>query len=106
MKMKLSSALAGATLFALASTADAGQPLVLSDHQMDGVTAGAAALAQLAAQAIGDLDAITVGQATTKANTAGPLHYALAQTMAQAAAASLLTISSSKAAASSAAALP
>ena len=54
MKMKFSSALTGAVLVALASTADAGQPLALSDHQMDGVTAGAAALATLAGQAIGE----------------------------------------------------
>lgn len=106
MKMKFCFALAGATLFVLASTANAGQPLVLSDHQMDGVTAGAAALSDAAAQAIGELDAITVVQATTRANTATPFHSALAQTIAQAAAASALTISSSKASVASAATLP
>ena len=106
MKMKFCFALAGATLFVLASTANAGQPLVLSDHQMDGVTAGAAALSQAAAQAIGELDAITAVQTTTHTNTATPFHSAAAQTMAQAAAASVLTISLSKASVASMAQLP
>ena len=106
MKMKFCFALAGATLFVLASTADAGQPLVLSDHQMDGVTAGAAALSQAAAQALGELDAITVVGTRTSTNTVSPFHSALAQTMAQAAAASALTISSSKASVTSVATLP
>jgi hypothetical protein len=106
MKMKFSSALTGAMLVALASTADAGQPLALSDHQMDGVTAGAAALATVAAQAIGELDAITVGQTQTYTNVAGPFNVALAQAMAEAAAASAKTISSSRASVSSAATLP
>jgi hypothetical protein len=106
MKMKFCSALAGATLFALASTAHAGQPLVLSDNQMNGVTAGAAALANASARAIGELDAITVGLTRTNTNIAAPLHSALAQSMAQAAAASVLTISSSTASVYSAATLP
>lgn len=106
MKMKFCSALAGATLFALASAANAGQPLVLSDNQMNGVTAGAAALADVSARAIGELDAITVAQTTTNTNTAAPLHSALAKTLAQAAAASALTISSSTAKVYSAATLP
>ena len=106
MKMKFCFALAGATLFVLSSTANAGQPLVLSDHQMDGVTAGAAALSMATAQAIGELDAITVVQSVTNTNTVTPFHSALAQTIAQAAAASVLTISSSKASVASAATLP
>ena len=106
MKMKFSSALTGATLFALASTADAGQPLALSDHQMDGVTAGAAALATVAGQAIGELDAVTVGQANTKVNVTGPFNVALAHAMSQSAAASAQAISSSRASVSSVATLP
>jgi hypothetical protein len=106
MKMKFSSALTGAMLVALASTADAGQPLSLSDHQMDGVTAGAAALATVAGQAIGELDAITVGQSTTYTNIASQFSVALAQAMVEAAAASAQAISSSRASVSSAAALP
>jgi hypothetical protein len=106
MKMKFCCALAGATLFVLASTANAGQPLALSDHQMDGVTAGAAALSLTAAQAIGELDAITVVQSTTRTNIATPLQSASAQTMAQALAASVLTISSSRASVASVATLP
>jgi hypothetical protein len=106
MKMKFSSALTGAVLVALASTADAGQPLALSDHQMDGVTAGAAALATLAGQAIGELDAITVGQTVTMTNVTGPFSVALAQAMSTAAAASVQAISSSRASVSSVATLP
>jgi hypothetical protein len=105
MKMKFFAALTGAMLVALASTADAGQ-LLLSDHQMDGVTAGAAALATVAAQAIGELDAITVGQTKTYTNVAGPFNVALAQAMVEAAAASAQTISSSRASVRSAATLP
>jgi hypothetical protein len=106
MKMKFSSALTGAMLVALASTADAGQPLALSDHQMDGVTAGAAALATIVGQAIGELDAITVGQTMTKVNVTGPFNVSLAQAMVTAAAASAQAISSSRASVSSVATLP
>jgi hypothetical protein len=106
MKMKFFSALTGAMLVALASTADAGQPLALSDHQLDGVTAGAAALATAAGQAIGELDAITIGQAKTYTNVANPFNVSLAQAMVEAAAASVRTISSSRASVSSAATLP
>ena len=106
MKMKFCFALAGATLFVLASTANAGQPLVLSDHQMDGVTAGAAALSVANAQAIGELEALTVVQSATRTNTATPFQSALATTMAQAVAASVLTISLSKASVASMAQLP
>jgi hypothetical protein len=106
MKMKFSSALTGAMLVALASTADAGQPLALSDHQMDGITAGAAALATVAGQAIGELDAITLGQTMTKTNVAGRFNLALAQAMVTAAAASTRAISSSRGSVTSAATLP
>jgi hypothetical protein len=106
VKMKFFSALTGAMLVALASTADAGQPLALSDHQMDGVTAGAAALANVAGQAIGELDAITVAQTMTKTNVTGPFNVALAQAMVEAAAASAQAISSSRASVSSVATLP
>ena len=106
MKMKFAPALTGAMLVALASTANAGQPLTLSDHQMDGVTAGAAALANVAGQAIGELDAITVAQTMTKTNVTGPFNFALAQAMVEAAAASAQAISSSRASVSSVATLP
>ena len=103
--MKFFSALTGAMLVALASTADAGQPLALSDHQMDGVTAGAAALATLSGYAVGD-DSIAVGQTITKTNVTGPFNLALAQAMVTAAAASLQAISSSRASVTSVATLP
>ena len=58
MKTKCSPLLAGAALLALASAANAGQPL--TDSQMDGVTAGLGnnlvALANAAAIALGNFD--------------------------------------------------
>jgi len=70
MKLKLMSLLAGAALLALASAANAAQPL--SDTQMDGVTAGAAATANAAAVALGDFDATTLTQTATNAVTSIP----------------------------------
>jgi hypothetical protein len=54
---KMLSLIAGGTLLALASTAYAGQPLQLSEKQMDRVTAGGVALANAAALALGYRDA-------------------------------------------------
>lgn len=58
MKPKFGSLLAGVALIALASTANAGQPL--TDKQMDGVTAGLGnnliAIANAAAIALGNFD--------------------------------------------------
>jgi len=65
--MKLYSLLVGASLLALAGTAQAGQPL--SDNQMDGVTAGAAATANAAALALGDFLTFTATQTATNAVT-------------------------------------
>lgn len=65
MKTKFCALLVGASLFALASAANAGQPL--SDNQMDAVTAGAGwfATAQTAAVALGNFDAITFTASNT-----------------------------------------
>ena len=106
MKMELFSALTAAMLFALGNPADAGQPMVLSEHQMDDVTAGAAALATVTGHAIGDLDAITVGQTKTATNVANRFNFALAQAMVTAAAASAQAISSSRASVGAAVTLP
>jgi hypothetical protein len=61
MKNKFNPLLAGVALFALASVANAGQPL--SDRQMDGVTAGLGnnliALANAAAVSLGNFDSST-----------------------------------------------
>ena len=65
--MKFYSLLVGASLLALAGTAQAGQPL--SDNQMDGVTAGAAATANAAALALGDFLTFTATQTATNAVT-------------------------------------
>jgi len=69
MKTKLCSLLAGVSLLALASAANAGQPLALSDNQMDGVTAGAAATSNAAALALGDFLTFTTTQTSTDAVT-------------------------------------
>lgn len=69
MKTKLSSLLAGVSLLALAGVANAGQPMALSDHQMDGVTAGAASTANAAALALGDFLTFTTTQTSTDAVT-------------------------------------
>jgi len=67
MTLRLCSLLVGASLLALASTAQAGQPL--SDNQMDGVTAGAASTANAAALALGDFLTFTATQTATNAVT-------------------------------------
>jgi hypothetical protein len=69
MKMKLCSLVAGASLLAISVAANAGQPLALSDRQMDGVTAGAAATANAAALALGDFLTFTATQTATDAVT-------------------------------------
>jgi hypothetical protein len=69
MKLKLSSLLAGASLIALASAANAGQAVALSDGQMDRVTAGAAATANAAGLALGDFLTFTTTQTSTDAVT-------------------------------------
>jgi len=86
MTNKLSSLVAGAALLALAGTAYAGQPLPLSDKQMDGVTAGASALANAAATALGEIEAVTVTQTSTNTVTVTP-RIAVGQSFAQALAA-------------------
>jgi len=83
MTKKLSSLIAGAALLALAGTAYAGQPLPLSDKQMDGVTAGATAIANVAALALGEVFADTVTQSSTNTVTVTP-RVAVAQGFAQA----------------------
>ncbi|HUK11113.1 MAG TPA: hypothetical protein VLX09_24820 [Stellaceae bacterium] len=65
--MKFCSLLVGASLLALAGAAHAGQPL--TDNQMDGVTAGAAATANAAALALGDFLTFTATQTATNAVT-------------------------------------
>lgn len=69
---KFYSLLAGGALLALASTAFAGQPMQLSDRQMDGVTAGGTAIADAAAGAIGDVTADTLAQTQTNVSTVAP----------------------------------
>ncbi|MBV8456453.1 MAG: hypothetical protein JO122_07535 [Acetobacteraceae bacterium] len=67
MKM-FCSLIAGGALLALASTAFAGQPLQLTDRQLDGVTAGGAAIADGFGFAFGDVSADT--QTMTLTNVA------------------------------------
>lgn len=84
MTKKLLSLAAGAALLALVGTAQAGQPVPLSDKQMDGVTAGAAALADAAAFAVGEAFANTDTQTSTNTVTFGAAPIAVAQSIAQA----------------------
>jgi len=83
MTKKLFSLVAGAALLALAGTAYAGEPVLLSNKQMDGVSAGAAALANVAALALGEAFADTVTQSSTNTVTVTP-RIAVAQSYAQA----------------------
>ncbi len=78
MMLKILSPAVGAALLALASAANAGQPMQLSDNQMDVVTAGAiiqlpggVALANSAALALGEISADTSTQTSTNVSTAG-----------------------------------
>jgi hypothetical protein len=86
MTNKLLSLVAGAALLALAGTAQAGQAVPLSDKQMDGVTAGATALANAAGVAFGEIDSVTVTQTSTNTVTTGA-KIAVGQSFAQALAA-------------------
>ena len=122
MKTKFCSLLAGASLLALASAANAAQPLALSDTQMDGVTAGAAAIATGQALALGDFltftqtvtatDAVTSLKVQTGVDTAGNPVFeqingsALGQSLSQAAAASALFQAAAATSSQSAATLP
>jgi hypothetical protein len=108
MKVKLAFLLAGACMIALAGTANAGQQL-LSDKQLDKVSAGAAATANAAALALGDFDATTLTQTATNAVTsiAGvQIGVAVGQSLSVATAASALFQAAVATHASSAATLP
>ena len=80
---------AGASTFALAGAAIAGQPLTLSDAQMDRVSAGAVGSASSVADALGNLEAQTV---TLTLSSADAVHgNALAMGLSAASASSLLS---------------
>ena len=78
MKTAICSAFAGAALLASASVASAGEPVRLSDAQMDGVTASGVAAAAAAAVTFGDLLSETRAQTRTFVND-GVLAVAAAQ---------------------------
>ena len=98
MKQKLL-LLASASMFALAGTAVAGQPLKLSDAQMDRVVAGVVGSAVGLADALGNLQAQTVTLTLGSADSARG--NALAMGLSAASASSLLTpaVASSRSAA-------
>lgn len=93
MKTKFSPLLAGAALLALASAANAGQPL--TDSQMDGVTAGLGnnliAVANAAAIALGNFDSTTA--TLTSVLTDQGIGSSVAQSAAQAVGISAITAS-------------
>jgi len=68
MKTKFCSLLAGASLFALASAANAAQPVALSDTQMDRVTAGFTALSAATVFGLADFQSIGFTQTTAEAD--------------------------------------
>lgn len=84
MMNKLISLAAGAAVAALTGTAYAKEPLplnnkqpvALSDHQMDRVTAGGTALANAAGVAFGEVTAVTLSQTSTDVvqNVSGSLN--------------------------------
>lgn len=78
MMNKLFSLVAGAALFALAGTAQAGQ-LQLSDRQMDGVTAGGSAIANGVSVTLGEVLSDASTQLSTNVSTATFPHVAVAQ---------------------------
>ena len=106
--MKFCSLLVGASLLALAGAAHAGQPL--TDNQMDGVTAGAAATANAAALALGDFLTFTATQTATNAVTSigsiGQVGIAFGGALSEAAASSALFQAAVATHADSAASLP
>ncbi|HEY2531203.1 MAG TPA: hypothetical protein VGJ20_25260 [Xanthobacteraceae bacterium] len=108
MNLKLASVLAGTALMALASGANAAQPL--SDTQLDRVTAGAAATANAASLALGDFDATTLTQTTSNAVTSissiNQIGIAVGQSLSVATAASALFQAAVATHADSAATLP
>jgi len=69
MNTKLCALLAGASLVALAGMANAAEPVPLSDKQLDGVTAGAAAVGTGQALALGDFLTLTQTVTATDAVT-------------------------------------
>ena len=75
---KLFSMVAGAALLALAGTAQAGN-LQLSDRQMDGVTAGGAAVANGVSVTLGEVLSDTATQLSTNVSTASFPHIAIAE---------------------------
>jgi predicted nicotinamide N-methyase len=84
MMKKLISLAAGATLLALASTANAAQPVALTDGQMDGVTAGGVAIANGASLALGEVTAETATETSTNVDTVFPGIIAIGQSFSQA----------------------
>lgn len=72
MKKQVLALLAGGALLAFANTANATDPLRLTDNQMDAVSAGATALADAAGVAFGEVIANTFSQTSTFAQTVAP----------------------------------
>jgi len=102
---KILSLLAGGALLAFAGTAYAGQPLQLSETQLDRVTAGGVGIANAAALALGDAFADTATQTSTNVQTVTP-KIAIGQAFSQALAGSLLFQAAAASHADTAASLP
>jgi hypothetical protein len=103
MKTAICSALAGAALLASAGIASAGEPVKLSDAQLDGVTASGAAAAFAASSTLGDLLSETVAQTQTFVDDGV---FAFAQANAQGLAVSVFFGAASSSTSQAAATLP
>jgi hypothetical protein len=69
MKKQVFALLAGGALLAFTGIANAGQPLRLTDNQMDGISAGAVALADAASVTFGEVISNTYSQTSTESQT-------------------------------------
>jgi len=79
---KLISLAAGVAMLALATGANAAQPVALTDSQMDGVTAGGLAIANAGSVALGEVTADTLSVTSTNVDTVH-FHIAVAQAFSQ-----------------------
>jgi hypothetical protein len=95
MMTKVLSLLAGVSLFAMVGAAQAADLRVLSDAQMDKVTAGAAANASAASVALGDFDAATSSTTVVNVDFFGKSAMSSATTAAAATSAAFQAMSSS-----------
>lgn len=84
MTRKLSSLLAGVAVLALAGAAHAGEPLKLTNGQMDKVSAGSTAVGNAQAGALGELLADTLTYTSTAIDRSAPTGHQFVAALGQA----------------------